>query len=96
MLIYENRTRKIEAYMLDREHWDDFALLFGERGACGGCWCMYWRLKKAQFEAQKGEKNKQAMRQLVENGQPVGVLLYIDSQPAGWCAAAPREEYKRL
>ena len=25
---------------LTPDRWDDFETLFGERGACGGCWCM--------------------------------------------------------
>ena len=35
--------------------WEDFTTLFGERGACGGCWCMLWRLPPKQFKEQKGE-----------------------------------------
>jgi len=27
---------------------------------------------------------------------PPGVLAYVDGEPAGWCAVAPRTEYKRL
>ncbi len=37
------------------DQWDDFVSLFGERGACGGCWCMLWRLTRKQFESQKGD-----------------------------------------
>ncbi|HEB84575.1 MAG TPA: N-acetyltransferase, partial [Bacteroidetes bacterium] len=33
----------LEVYPLSPERWGDFEALFGERGACGGCWCMYWR-----------------------------------------------------
>jgi GNAT superfamily N-acetyltransferase len=96
MLVYENKNKGIEAYSLDLDHWNDFVRLFGERGACGGCWCMIWRLKKAEFDAQKGEQNRQSMRHLVESGEPIGVLLYVEGQPAGWCAAAPRKVYVRL
>jgi len=39
-----------------KEAWSDFESLFGVRGACGGCWCMLWRLKRSEFEQQKGEK----------------------------------------
>jgi len=28
--------------------WKDLEALFGERGACGGCWCMFWRLQKGK------------------------------------------------
>ena len=24
--------------------WRDLETLFGEKGACGGCWCMAWRV----------------------------------------------------
>ena len=34
-----------------REHWSDLAALFGARGACGGCWCMFWRQTGADFAA---------------------------------------------
>ena len=35
---------------LTPERWDDFEALFGPRGACGGCWCMYWRRSAADYE----------------------------------------------
>ncbi|MCO7176156.1 GNAT family N-acetyltransferase [Sporolactobacillus kofuensis] len=96
MLVYENEEKNSKAYSLDEEHWHDFTQLFGERGACGGCWCMSWRLRKAEFDAQKGETNKEAMHELVKSGKPIGVLMYVDDVPAGWCAVAPRDEYLRL
>jgi GNAT superfamily N-acetyltransferase len=96
MKIYENKAGNLAAFVLDPDHWDDFVRLFGERGACGGCWCMSWRRYKADFDTCKGESNKLAMKELVDRHQPVGVLLYLDKQPIGWCAAAPREVYLRL
>ena len=36
------------------DDWDDLARLFGARGACGGCWCMWWRLARADFVRGKG------------------------------------------
>jgi hypothetical protein len=29
--------------------WPDLEQLFGERGACGGCWCMVWRLSRQRW-----------------------------------------------
>ena len=52
MKVYENKHLNLEAYSLDSTRWDDFEELFGEKGACGGCWCMSWRLKKSVFESQ--------------------------------------------
>lgn len=96
MLIYANKELNLEIYELDPTRWGDFENLFGERGACGGCWCMSWRLRRSDFERQKGNENKNAMRRLVEQKRKTGVLVYIDERPIGWCAVAPREEYLKL
>ena len=81
---------------LTKETWKDFTTLFGERGACGGCWCMSWRLKKSIFDSQKGERNKQAMKALVDKNTSIGVIAYDGKNPIGWCAVAPREDFPRL
>jgi GNAT superfamily N-acetyltransferase len=71
--------------------WDDLETLFGARGACGGCWCMWWRLKRSDFEQQKGEANREALHALVSAGHVPGILAYVDGVPVGWCAIAPRD-----
>lgn len=88
--------KSIEIYPLDISRWGDFETLFGERGACGGCWCMSWRLNKADFEKHKGAENKESMKKLVEANEPTGLLAYSDGKAIGWCAVAPREVYVRL
>ncbi|HPC11865.1 MAG TPA: GNAT family N-acetyltransferase, partial [candidate division Zixibacteria bacterium] len=81
---------------LTPERWGDFEALFGVRGACGGCWCMYWRLFRLAFSIGKGEGNRRAMQKLVRAGTEPGILAYDGERPVGWCAVAPREEYVRL
>jgi GNAT superfamily N-acetyltransferase len=81
---------------LDIGHWEDFVQLMGERGGCGGCWCMSWRVMPKIFSAQKGEGNKKAMHKLVKAGEPIGIIGYYKGEPIGWCAVAPREKYPRL
>jgi GNAT superfamily N-acetyltransferase len=76
--------------------WPDFERLLGARGACGGCWCMSWRLERAAFNRGKGEANRLAMRALAAQDRPPGILLYIDGAPAGWCSIAPRSEFSAL
>jgi GNAT superfamily N-acetyltransferase len=78
------------------DRWQDFEALFGERGACGGCWCMLWRLSRKQFEAQKGEGNRRAMQGIVEAGEVPGILAYDRQKAVGWCAVAPRKHYGYL
>lgn len=96
MLVYDNKDINLQVYSLENDRWEDFVQLFGEKGACGGCWCMSWRLKKSDFEKQKGEENKNSMKNLVNQKKPVGVLAYKGGKPIGWCAVAPRTEYIRL
>ena len=81
---------------LTSQRWRDFEQLFGERGACGGCWCMWFRLSQKDFEANKGEGNRSAMRRLVDSGEIPGILAYNNNRAVGWCSVAPREKFTRL
>lgn len=92
----KSRTEKVTFHVLTAKRWPDLEKLFGARGACGGCWCMWWRLRRAEFERQKGEGNRRAFRKLVRKGAEPGVLAYAGGEPVGWCAVAPREEYRVL
>lgn len=81
---------------LSKETWKAFETLFGPRGACGGCWCMTWRLMKNEFEASKGEENRKKIHRIMARGEPVGVIAFDGDAAVGWCAVAPREKYVRL
>jgi GNAT superfamily N-acetyltransferase len=81
---------------LTSERWADFEAVFGPRGATGGCWCMWMRLKNKDFEAQQGEGNRQAMRAIVDSDEIPGILAYVDGQPMAWCSLGPRERFSRL
>jgi GNAT superfamily N-acetyltransferase len=87
---------KLRFAPLTPERWTDIEALFGERGAVGGCWCMWWRLKRAQFDMQKGEGNRQAMRAIVASGEVPGILAYGGQTAVGWCSVAPRAEFSVL
>ncbi len=81
---------------LTPERWDDLERLFGERGACGGCWCMWWRMPRSAFEKSKGEGNRRALKRIVDAGEVPGLIAYDGDEPVGWCAVAPREAYPVL
>ncbi|MCH7859466.1 MAG: hypothetical protein IID14_07170 [Candidatus Marinimicrobia bacterium] len=78
------------------DRWQDFEQLFGDRGACGGCWCMWLRLKRSEYDAQKGAGNRRAMQAIVDSGEIPGLLAYDGDQPVGWCAVGLREVYPLL
>ena len=76
--------------------WNDFVKLFGKHGACGGCWCMSMRMVQKDFAKTKGEKNKRAIKRIIDSGNPPGLIGYVDGEPASWCCIGPREDFKRL
>jgi GNAT superfamily N-acetyltransferase len=78
------------------EYWKDFETLFGKNGACAGCWCMWWKLPRAEFDQKRGNGTRRAIKKIITSGQEPGILAYDGDQPVGWCAIAPREAYPRL
>ena len=94
---FENELmRDLEFWPLTLERWPDFEELFGIHGAYGGCWCMWWRLKRREFEKQQGEGNRLAMKSIVESGEIPGILAYLNRKAIGWCSIAPREQFASL
>src|SRR3990172_10361154 len=81
---------------LTPSRWADFERLFGERGACGGCWCMWWHRTRSEFETSKGEANRRAMCERVSGGEVPGILAYAGPKPVGWCAIGPPDSYPAI
>jgi len=82
---------------LTKLNWNKFTGLFGNKGACGNCWCMYYRLLKSDFlEGKADDGNKRAMKEIVWNGKPAGILGLYEGQAIAWCAFAPREDFIKL
>ena len=82
---------------LTKNNWGKFVMLFGDRGACGNCWCMYYRLSKSDYQEGKADDgNKMAMKEIVWANKPAGILGFYQEQPIAWCAFAPREDFIKL
>lgn len=90
------RRSRFEVRPASGERWKDVERLFGPRGACAGCWCMWPRLRSAQFKAGAGAGNRRRLRRLVQSGPAPGLVGYFDQEPVAWCALAPRGDYARL
>jgi GNAT superfamily N-acetyltransferase len=71
--------------------------LFGPNGACGGCWCMWWRVPQGGklWKEMQGEKARGAFRALVTAGKAQGILAFDGDTPVGWCAFGPRTDFPR-
>jgi len=82
---------------LTTENWGQFEQLFGPKGACGNCWCMYYRLSKSDFQEGKFEDgNKLLMKELVRMNRPTGIMAFYEGEAIAWCAFAPREDLVKL
>ncbi len=57
---------------------------------------MYWRLFHKQYEQQKGAKNKASLKELVQQGEFLGVLAMDNDVPVGWCSVSPKPSLVRL
>jgi GNAT superfamily N-acetyltransferase len=89
-------ARALKFHPLTPSRWPDFEQLFGKSGAYGGCWCMWWRCKRSEFEKRGGPGNRRAMKRIVESGTVPGILAYHEGVPVAWCSVAPREDYPSL
>ncbi len=90
------RPPKLEIHPLTPDRWPDLEALFGPRGACAGCWCMWWRIPRPEWKAAKGEGNRRALERYVKRGRVPGLLAYDGGVPVGWVAVEPREAYPSL
>lgn len=80
------------------EDWPAIVALFGEKGACGGCWCMWWRVERGGklWESVKGTPNRERLERMVKAEEQHAVLAFAGDQPVGWCSFGPRATFPRL
>ena len=81
---------------LTQKLWHDFEMLFGAHGACGGCWCMYWKLRGKAFSENTGDAARQMQKSIVDAKTVPGLLAYSEGYPIGWVAVEPRKAYPKL
>jgi GNAT superfamily N-acetyltransferase len=82
---------KLTIRPLTPDLWPALEDLFGnKKGACNGCWCMYWRIGAA-YRKRPREKNRAAFRRVVRDGPPPGLLAFDGDVAVGWCQLTPRD-----
>jgi GNAT superfamily N-acetyltransferase len=87
---------KLTFHALTPKNWKLFEELMGERGGCGGCWCMTFRLPTKVYNENKFAGNKKMMRKIVAHKRPAGLVATIKGEPVGWVALAPREDFFKI
>jgi GNAT superfamily N-acetyltransferase len=87
----------IEVAPATTARWDDVVAVMGTRGDPSRCWCQYFRLRGKQWSGSSPGTNREALHgQVADDAVPPGVVGYVDGEPAGWCATAPRTAYPRV
>ncbi len=76
--------------------WSTFETVMGEKGGCGGCWCMLWRLSKKEMDAGMGDGNRRAMKRLFDAGQVPGLVALSGDEAVGWVQIDERSAFPRL
>ncbi len=89
-------ANELAFHPLTQDRWPDLEQLFGPNGACGGCWCMWWKLDRKDYGRGQGAGNKRKLKASVRRGVEPGFIAYRDGSPIGWCAVEPREKYPVL
>lgn len=89
-------TSELSFKPLKRNLWTDLEELFGPRGACAGCWCMFWKLRGKAFDEVRGYETRQMHKSIVDSGVATGLLAYLHGEVIGWVAVEPRSAYPRL
>lgn len=90
------KSSTLEFHPVTPSRWKDFEKLFGDNGACGGCWCMSMRRSSSEFRKTKGTGNKRAIKRIIDSGKPPGVIGYSNGEPIAWCCVGPREDFVRF
>src|SRR5262249_31906424 len=85
----EKGTMKPRTRLLTPALWPALEDLFGDQGACNGCWCMYWRIGRG-YRKKTRTANKAAFREVVRHGPPPGLLAFDGEVAVGWCQLTPR------
>jgi GNAT superfamily N-acetyltransferase len=91
-----SKPLELSFHPLTQNLWRDFEILFGPNGACGGCWCMYWKLRGKAYSDNTGDTLRQMQKSIVDSKVVPGLIAYAEGYPIGWIAVEPRTAYPRL
>jgi predicted GNAT family acetyltransferase len=82
---------------LTPDRWPDLVELFGpERGANSGCWCMWPRIPRSEWNTLGKDGRKRRFSSVVKKGPPPGLLAYEGDEAVGWVAVGPRPSVMRF
>ena len=93
---------KLVVHPLTEDRWSDLEAIFNARGCsvARSCWCMYYRVSgKGDYTRPSDTQrslSKEALKALIAQDPPPGLLGYQGKTPVGWVSLGPREDYAKL
>ena len=94
---------KLVVHPLTEDRWGDLETVFNARGCsvARGCWCMYYRVsgKESGYTRPGDEqraRSKAALKALMQDDPPPGLIGYLGETPVGWVSLGPRRDYAKL
>lgn len=77
--------------------WPDLERVFETPGDPRTCWCQYFKITGAAWEAARPQDLAPMLHEQAQRAAPTpGLVAYVDDEPAGWVAVEPRDNYPRL
>ncbi len=82
--------------------WEDLQAIFGRSGETARCWCQRFRMLPKESWASEGPEELAArLQDQTACGDrkartTSGLVAYLEGEPVGWCAVAPRADHPRL
>ena len=95
-------TPKVTIIPANEASWEDLQTVLGTRGDPPRCQCQRYRMQPGESWASVGaEELGFRLRTQTDCGHPEsdstsGLVAYLDGEPVGWCAVAPRSAHPRL
>jgi GNAT superfamily N-acetyltransferase len=92
----------LEIVPANEASWEDLEAVFGTTGDPSRCWCQRFRMLPGESWRSVGpEELAFRLRAQTDCGHPrsgttSGLVAYLDGEPVGWCAVAPRPDHPRL
>lgn len=74
---------------------EQLGAVFGTRGVAARCWCQWFRVTSREWDALGPEELRRRTAADLASDEPgPGVVAVRDGEPVGWCAVAPRPQYR--
>jgi GNAT superfamily N-acetyltransferase len=87
---------KIECRPVSEDNVADLERFSRQHGKFRYCSCMRWRMTSTEYKGSTKDDRIGELNRLAGGDTPVGVLGYVHDEPVGWCAVAPRGDYRAL